>query len=90
MKKLEQQLEELEHKIRDQTDFAVKEKRRNKVLREVFSFYCKQHINYGKGVATFDNLSANLTNMSAGDWMLFNRDFGLTAKTKLSIKVGYS
>lgn len=81
---------ELELKIRDQTDLVVKEKRRNKALLEVFKFYCKQHINYGKGVATFDSLEANVSNMSAGDWMMFNRDFGITAKNKLSIKVNTS
>lgn len=64
----------------------MKEKKRMKALRDIFDFYCKQHITYGKNVATFDNLGMNLTNLSAGDWMCFTRDFGIRAKNKLSVK----
>lgn len=58
-----------------------------KMLREIFNFYCKQHISNGKGVATFDNLGMNISHLSPGDWMCFNRDFGIRAKNKLSVKV---
>lgn len=86
IQKFEQQLKELEFKIRAQTDVQVRQKRRMKVLREIFIFYCKQHITKGKNIDSFDNLGNNVTHMSVGDWMCFARDFGIKDKSKLDVK----
>jgi hypothetical protein len=82
----ENQLQELEGKIRAQTDVVLREKKRNKVLMEVFTFYCKQHISSGRGVDTFEGIGNSSNNMSIGDWMCFHRDFGVKGKSKLSVK----
>ena len=74
-------------KIRIETDVKSKEKRRMKALKDCFNFYCKQHINYGKNVRSFDMLGDNLSNMAIGDWMVFNRGFGLIGKNRLDVKV---
>ena len=50
------------------------------VLKEVFDFYCKQHIKVGGINNSFADLGEQLTTMTVSDWMFFCRDFNLKSE----------
>ncbi len=49
---------------------------REKGLREIFAFYCRQQLLIGKK-ATFEQLESVLTNMNLGEFMKLCKDFAI-------------
>jgi len=86
VEKIEAQIKDLDAKIQAASDPAIKDRKRNKILIEIFDFYCKRHLTGTKGVHTFDGINTNSNNMSLADWMNFNRDFGLKHESRLQVK----
>ena len=81
------QLLQLDEKIRAHGDIESMDAKISKSLHNVFDFYCKQHINYGRGADSFGRLQEKLNYMNLGDWMCFIRDFGLIEKGKIPISI---
>ena len=76
---LERQIEEVKHDLFRAREGGVKRERkrgREKVLRGVFEFYCRQQVMVGRK-ATFEEIEKEYRSMNMGEYMRFCLDFGL-------------
>lgn len=72
---LKKQLNSLEKKLSQLNDEENIEERREEVLKEIFNFYCKQHIRMGQVNNSFADLEFQVNHISVSDWMCLCRDF---------------
>lgn len=72
---LKKELKKLEDKLKALDDPTTKARKRMNALKEVFDFYCKQHVKVGGVSNSFADIKSQLNNMALADWMCFCRDF---------------